>query len=182
MSCFRYRSGIQSLGSMVSPRAIRASNSATAENRCQWERVSWAERYILRPCPHPSKPVPSPPRSATESRPSGSFIPRGLAPRRPAFPARRGGQRPRQAPRRAGHQVLRSEGTGPFCAGASFQELQAISTIAQGKQFFSGFAKLIIAMTRCPRFIIARVHGKAVGGGVGSAQRRTTPTPCRRPR
>jgi methylglutaconyl-CoA hydratase len=63
--------------------------------------------------------------------------------------------------------VLRSDGTGPFCAGASFQELQAISTIAQGKQFFSGFAKLIIAMTRCPRFIIARVHGKAVGGGVG---------------
>ena len=63
--------------------------------------------------------------------------------------------------------VLRSEGTGPFCAGASFQELQAISTIAQGKQFFSGFAKLIIAMTRCPKFIIARVHGKAVGGGVG---------------
>jgi methylglutaconyl-CoA hydratase len=45
--------------------------------------------------------------------------------------------------------------------------LQAISTIAQGKQFFSGFAKLIIAMTRCPKFIIARVHGKAVGGGVG---------------
>ena len=63
--------------------------------------------------------------------------------------------------------VLRSEGNGPFCAGASFQELQAISTIAQGKQFFSGFAKLIIAMTRCPKFIIARVHGKAVGGGVG---------------
>ena len=63
--------------------------------------------------------------------------------------------------------MLRSEGTGPFCAGASFQELQAISTIAQGKQFFSGFARLIVAMTRCPRFIIARVHGKAVGGGVG---------------
>jgi methylglutaconyl-CoA hydratase len=63
--------------------------------------------------------------------------------------------------------VLRSEGTGPFCAGASFQELQAITTIEQGKKFFSGFARLIIAMTRCPRFIIARVHGKAVGGGVG---------------
>lgn len=63
--------------------------------------------------------------------------------------------------------VLRSEGGGPFCAGASFQELQAISTIAQGKQFFSGFARLILAMTRCPKFIIARVHGKAVGGGVG---------------
>jgi methylglutaconyl-CoA hydratase len=63
--------------------------------------------------------------------------------------------------------VLRSEGTGPFCAGASFQELQAVSTPEQGKQFFLGFARLILAMTRCPKFIIARVHGKAVGGGVG---------------
>ncbi|HEX9894084.1 MAG TPA: enoyl-CoA hydratase-related protein [Gemmatimonadales bacterium] len=63
--------------------------------------------------------------------------------------------------------VLRSEGAGPFCGGASFQELQAITNAAQGKQFFMGFARLILAMTRCPRFIIARVHGKAVGGGVG---------------
>jgi methylglutaconyl-CoA hydratase len=63
--------------------------------------------------------------------------------------------------------VLRSEGTGPFCAGASFQELQAITTAAEGKQFFLGFARLILAMIRCPKFIIARVHGKAVGGGVG---------------
>lgn len=63
--------------------------------------------------------------------------------------------------------VLRSEGTGPFCGGASFQELQAITNPEQGKQFFLGFARLILAMTRCPRFIIARVHGKAVGGGVG---------------
>jgi enoyl-CoA hydratase/carnithine racemase len=63
--------------------------------------------------------------------------------------------------------VLRSEGSGPFCGGASFQELQAITTIQQGKEFFLGFARLILAMTRCPRFIIARVHGKTVGGGVG---------------
>lgn len=63
--------------------------------------------------------------------------------------------------------LLRSEGTGPFCAGASFQELQAIATAEQGKTFFMGFARLILAMTRCPRFIIARVHGKTVGGGVG---------------
>ena len=63
--------------------------------------------------------------------------------------------------------VLRSEGTGPFCGGASFQELQTITNRDQGKQFFLGFARLILAMTRCPRFIIARVHGKAVGGGVG---------------
>src|SRR6476469_1522156 len=30
-----------------------------------------------------------------------------------------------------------------------------------------GFALLILAMTRCPKLIIARVHGKTVGGGVG---------------
>lgn len=63
--------------------------------------------------------------------------------------------------------VLRSEGTGAFCAGASFSELKAISDEASGKAFFLGFANLILAMIRCPKFIIARVQGKTVGGGVG---------------
>ena len=63
--------------------------------------------------------------------------------------------------------VLRSEGNGPFCGGASFQELQAITTRLDGKAFFMGFARLILAMTRCPKFILCRVHGRAVGGGVG---------------
>ena len=63
--------------------------------------------------------------------------------------------------------VLRSDGTGPFCAGASFQELQAIQSVEQGTRFFMGFAKLILAMIRCPKFVITRVHGKTVGGGVG---------------
>ena len=63
--------------------------------------------------------------------------------------------------------VLRSGGTGPFCAGASFDELKAIRDAAAGKEFFMGFARVILAMTRCPKPIIARVHGKAVGGGVG---------------
>lgn len=63
--------------------------------------------------------------------------------------------------------VLRSAGTGAFCAGASFEELLAIETEAQGKQFFNGFANVINAMRKCPKFIIARVHGKCVGGGVG---------------
>jgi methylglutaconyl-CoA hydratase len=63
--------------------------------------------------------------------------------------------------------VLRSEGDGPFCAGASFSELQAISDEQSGKKFFMGFATLILAMIRCPKFIVTRVHGKAVGGGVG---------------
>lgn len=63
--------------------------------------------------------------------------------------------------------VLRSEGTGAFCGGASFAELQGIRDADGGKRFFMGFATLIITMLRCPKLIITRVHGKAVGGGVG---------------
>jgi methylglutaconyl-CoA hydratase len=63
--------------------------------------------------------------------------------------------------------VLRSEGTGPFCAGASFDEFSRIDTAEAGRQFFMGFANLILAMRRCPKFIVARVHGKVAGGGVG---------------
>lgn len=63
--------------------------------------------------------------------------------------------------------VLRSEGSGTFCAGASFDELRAIRTEAEGKEFFSGFARVILAMRKCPKLILARVHGKVVGGGVG---------------
>ena len=63
--------------------------------------------------------------------------------------------------------VLRSEGGGAFCAGASFSELAAISDEAAGKKFFLGFANLILAMIRCPKFIVTRVQGKTVGGGVG---------------
>ena len=63
--------------------------------------------------------------------------------------------------------VLRSYGTGAFCAGASFDELIAIADPAAGKEFFMGFARVILAMTRCPKPIVTRVQGKVVGGGVG---------------
>ncbi|HEY4955688.1 MAG TPA: enoyl-CoA hydratase/isomerase family protein, partial [Gemmatimonadaceae bacterium] len=63
--------------------------------------------------------------------------------------------------------LLRSEGEGVFCAGASLAELQKISDAVSGKRFFMGFVNLIIAMVRCPKFIVTRVQGKAVGGGVG---------------
>lgn len=63
--------------------------------------------------------------------------------------------------------VLRSRGEGAFCAGASFAELQAITTEEEGLRFFSGFGRLILAMIRAPKFVIARVQGKTVGGGVG---------------
>lgn len=65
--------------------------------------------------------------------------------------------------------ILKSSGDKSFCAGASFDELLQIKNEAEGLQFFSGFAKVINAMRRCPKFIIARVQGKCVGGGVGLA-------------
>lgn len=65
--------------------------------------------------------------------------------------------------------VLQSEGEKAFCAGASFDELISIKDLETGKYFFSGFAMVINAMRKCPKFIIGRVQGKAVGGGVGLA-------------
>ncbi len=65
--------------------------------------------------------------------------------------------------------VLKSEGNRTFCAGASFTELIAINNKSDGKAFFMGFAKVILAMRTCGKIIIARVQGKTVGGGVGLA-------------
>tara|TARA_R110001632_G_scaffold62438_5_gene149954 strand:- start:480 stop:1232 length:753 start_codon:yes stop_codon:yes gene_type:complete len=65
--------------------------------------------------------------------------------------------------------VLKSGGDRTFCAGASFNELININDEATGKVFFSGFANVINAMRTCPKFIIGRIQGKTVGGGVGLA-------------
>ena len=65
--------------------------------------------------------------------------------------------------------VLRSAGDKTFCAGASFDELVAIKNKEQGLAFFSGFANVINAIRTCPKFVIGRIHGKCVGGGVGIA-------------
>lgn len=65
--------------------------------------------------------------------------------------------------------VLKSGGDRTFCAGASFTELIAIDDEKTGEVFFSGFANVINAMRKCPKFIIGRIQGKTVGGGVGLA-------------
>ena len=65
--------------------------------------------------------------------------------------------------------ILRSGGDRAFCAGASFNELLQIKTSREGEDFFNGFAHVINSMRKCPKFIIARIHGKCVGGGVGIA-------------
>lgn len=65
--------------------------------------------------------------------------------------------------------VLKSEGDKTFCAGASFDELISIKDIDAGLKFFTGFALVINAMRKAPKFVIGRIQGKAVGGGVGIA-------------
>ncbi|WP_269227036.1 enoyl-CoA hydratase/isomerase family protein [Flavobacterium eburneipallidum] len=65
--------------------------------------------------------------------------------------------------------ILKSSGSGAFCAGASFDELLAVSNQEEATQFFSGFANVLNAMRNCSKIIIGRIHGKAVGGGVGIA-------------
>lgn len=63
--------------------------------------------------------------------------------------------------------VLSSEGERTFCAGASFDELLTIRNPKDGKKFFLGFANVINAIRKCPKLVIGRVQGKAIGGGVG---------------
>lgn len=65
--------------------------------------------------------------------------------------------------------IIQSTGDKAFCAGASFDELISIKDLEVGNKFFSGFAKVINACRKCTKFIIGRVHGRAVGGGVGIA-------------
>ncbi|MCX6150499.1 MAG: enoyl-CoA hydratase/isomerase family protein [Ignavibacteriales bacterium] len=63
--------------------------------------------------------------------------------------------------------LLKSGGSGSFCTGASLDELAELKYYENSKEFFHGFAKLIFAMINSGKFIITRVQGKAVGGGVG---------------
>ncbi len=65
--------------------------------------------------------------------------------------------------------ILQSFGNRTFCAGASFDELAAISDERSGYRFFMGFANVILAIRRSPKPVIGRIQGKAVGGGVGLA-------------
>lgn len=65
--------------------------------------------------------------------------------------------------------ILKSAGENAFCAGASFDELSTIQNEKEGQKFFQGFANVINAMRKCNKFIIGRIQGKCVGGGVGLA-------------
>lgn len=63
--------------------------------------------------------------------------------------------------------LIKSEGVGAFCAGASFDELKQLKTQEEAENYFLGFAKVILAIKNVEKIVITRVQGKAVGGGVG---------------
>ena len=62
--------------------------------------------------------------------------------------------------------ILESEGNA-FCAGASLTELKGVKTLEEGTAFFMGFADLLNTIRKMSKFVLASVHGKVVGGGVG---------------
>ncbi len=64
---------------------------------------------------------------------------------------------------------LKVEETELFVQEQALKNLININDAATGKVFFSGFANVINAMRKCPKFIIGRIQGKTVGGGVGLA-------------
>lgn len=63
--------------------------------------------------------------------------------------------------------VIKSVGERSFCGGASFDEFLSATNDKDCKDFFMGFANLIMAIRNAPKFVVARVQGKVVGGGVG---------------
>lgn len=65
--------------------------------------------------------------------------------------------------------LLKSGGDTVFSSGASFEELENLKTLDEATHFFSGFAELINIMRKVPKFIVGRIHGKCVGGGIGIA-------------
>ena len=67
----------------------------------------------------------------------------------------------------AGVIILRSEGAATFCSGAFLDEMQKVKDFKQSKELFLCHAGLINAIRNCPKFIVTRVQGKAVGFGVG---------------
>jgi enoyl-CoA hydratase/carnithine racemase len=63
--------------------------------------------------------------------------------------------------------LLSGAGEAAFCAGADLQELAALSSTAERRDFFGAIGALIGAFTSCAKPIIAKVRGYALAGGCG---------------
>ena len=63
--------------------------------------------------------------------------------------------------------VIQSFGDRAFCGGASLAEMKTLQTLEEATAFFMGIADLKNTLRSLSKFVIGRVHGKVVGGGVG---------------
>lgn len=63
--------------------------------------------------------------------------------------------------------LLKSKGSRAFCAGASFDEIKSVQSSKESISFFEKIAQLYLAIRNTEAVVVARVQGKAVGGGVG---------------
>ena len=63
--------------------------------------------------------------------------------------------------------IIQSYGIRAFCGGASLAEMKTLKTLKEATKFFMGIADLINTIRSLSKFVVARVQGKVVGGGVG---------------
>jgi methylglutaconyl-CoA hydratase len=63
--------------------------------------------------------------------------------------------------------IIQSNGIRAFCGGASLAEMKTLKTLKEATKFFMGIADLINTIRSLSKFVVARVQGKVVGGGVG---------------
>ena len=63
--------------------------------------------------------------------------------------------------------LLKSGLSKAFCGGASFEELKQLKSEKEAINFFMGFANIINTIRKLDKFVVIRVHGKVVGGGLG---------------
>ncbi|RYE94536.1 MAG: enoyl-CoA hydratase, partial [Myxococcales bacterium] len=65
-------------------------------------------------------------------------------------------------------RVIVLQGSGPvFCAGGDFSQMAGGGDQPEGLAMRGDYADLLLAMMRTTRPIVARVHGHAMGGGLG---------------
>lgn len=64
---------------------------------------------------------------------------------------------------------LTAAGSRAFCAGADLKEVGALDGVDAVRRYFGGMARLIEAMERCPKPLVAAVFGYTLAGGMGLA-------------
>lgn len=63
--------------------------------------------------------------------------------------------------------LLSSAGDVAFCAGADLEELAALSSVGERRDFFGKIGSLVSTFASCSKPIIAKVRGYALAGGCG---------------